>query len=114
MNFYKSEKAVLALVSGEKAGELTELSAGTVDASAEKHVPVYEVSDGKVTVKVGSVEHPMLEKHFIEWVAVETDKGFHVRYLEPLQKPEVCISIEGEEVKGVYAYCNLHGLWKAD
>ena len=112
MKFYKSEKAVLLLLSGET--EMAEITAGTADASAEKHVPVYEVSDGKVLVKVGSAEHPMLEKHFIEWVSVKTDKGIYTKFLEPSQKPEVCFEVGSEEVKEVYAYCNIHGLWKAE
>ena len=112
MKFYKIDDQIVISDKSLSVGE--ELVANTTDAAQEKHVPVVTEQDGVVKVQVGSVEHPMLEKHFIEWVAVETDKGFHVRYLEPLQKPEVCISIEGEEVKGVYAYCNLHGLWKAD
>lgn len=96
-------------------GEPMELIvAGTVDASLEKHVPVYEVKDNKVIVKVGEVEHPMLDEHYIEWVAIETKYGNQRKALKPGDKPEVCFSIcEGDEVVSVYEYCNLHGLWKA-
>ena len=88
--------------------KMTEIIPGTTDAAVEKHVPAYEVNGNIVTVKVGSVEHPMLPEHYIEWVSLQTKQGNHG------QKPEVCFAIcEGDEVEAVYAYCNLHGLWKA-
>ena len=94
--------------------EMVELRAGSVDASLEKHVPVFEVKGNMVSVKVGSVEHPMTEEHFIEWVLVQTKFGNQRKQLKPNQKPEVCFALcEGDEVEAVYAYCNLHGLWKA-
>jgi len=87
---------------------------GTVEASKEKHIPVYEVKDNKVYVTVGSVEHPMVEEHYIEWVSIQTKYGNQRKALKPNQEPKVCFSIcEGDEVEAVYAYCNLHGLWKA-
>ena len=93
--------------------KMTELVAGTTDAAVEKHVPVYEVTDGKVSVKVGEVEHPMVEAHYIEWVSLQTNKGTQMKKLSPEQKPEVVFAIcEDETVEAVYAYCNLHGLWK--
>lgn len=93
---------------------MTELVAGTSDGAAEKHLPVYKVENGVVTVTVGSVVHPSLEEHFIEWVAVQTAQGTQIKYLKPGQKPEACFALcPGEEVEAVYAYCNLHGLWKA-
>ena len=93
---------------------MTELVAGTVDAAHEKHIPVVEVEGSKVTVKVGSVEHPMVEAHFIQWIALETNQGSQIKYLKPEQKPEAVFALaEGEEVVAVYEYCNLHGLWKA-
>ena len=93
---------------------MTEIVPGTVDASLEKHVPVYEVKDGKVTVTVGSVEHPMQEEHFIEWIALETKFGNQRKALKPGDEPKTCFSIcDGDEVVAVYEYCNLHGLWKA-
>lgn len=94
--------------------KMTELVAGTTDAAVEKHVPVYEVKDNKVEVKVGSVEHPMVEEHFIEWIAVQTNEGSQHKALKPTDKPEACFALcEGEKVEAVYAYCNLHGLWRA-
>ncbi len=93
---------------------MTELIPGTVDAAVEKHIPVYEVKDNKVFVTVGSVEHPMLPEHYIEWVSLQTKQGNQRKALQPGQAPKVCFSLcEGDEVEAVYAYCNLHGLWKA-
>lgn len=112
MNFYKDGKSVLALLSGS-VENVSEITANTTDAAVEKHVPVYEVNDEKVCVKVGSVEHPMAENHYIEWVAVQTDKGFYTKFLKPNENPEACFTVDGETVQAVYAYCNLHGLWKA-
>ena len=87
---------------------------GTTDASVEKHVPVYEVGDGKVRVTIGAAPHPMTEEHYIEWVSLQTKFGNQRKALKPGDKPEVCFSIcEGDEVEAVYAYCNLHSLWKA-
>ena len=93
---------------------MTELVPGTVDAAHEKHVPVVETNGKVVTVKVGSVEHPMVAEHFIQWVALETNQGSQIKYLKPDTKPVVTFELaEGEEVVNVYEYCNLHGLWKA-
>ena len=87
---------------------------GTTDAAVEKHVPVWTVENGIVHVKVGSVEHPMLPKHYIEWVSLQTKQGNQRKELHPGEKPEVCFALcEGDEVEAVYAYCNLHSLKKA-
>ena len=92
---------------------MQELVPGTTDASLEKHVPVFEVKDGRVYVTVGSVEHPMLPEHYIEWISVQTKSGYQRRELKPGEEPKACFSIcEGDEVEAVYAYCNLHSLWK--
>ncbi len=96
---------------GEK---MTELVPGTVDASHEKHVPVYTVDGNTVHVKVGAAEHPMLPEHFIEWISIQTKQGNQRKELRPNDKPEACFALcDGDEVEAVYAYCNLHGLWKA-
>ena len=93
---------------------MTELIPGEVEASGEKHVPVITVEGNKVTVAVGSVAHPMIPEHFIEWVALETKQGFQRKHLSPEQEPKACFTLcEGDEVVNAYAYCNLHGLWKA-
>ncbi len=94
--------------------KMTELIPGTTDAAVEKHVPVYEVKDNKVYVTVGSAEHPMIEQHYIEWVSLQTKFGNQRKALKPGEEPKVCFAIcENDEVEAVYAYCNLHGLWKA-
>ncbi len=96
---------------GEK---MTEIVPGTSDASREKHVPVWEVRDGKVYVAVGSAEHPMIPAHYIEWIAVSTNAGNQRKKLNPGEPPKAVFALlEGERVEAVYAYCNLHGLWKA-
>ena len=93
---------------------MSEIVPGTTDAAVEKHVPVWTVENGIVHVKVGSVEHPMLPEHYIEWVSLHTKQGNQRKELHPGEKPEVCFALcEGDEVEAVYAYCNLHSLWKA-
>ena len=93
---------------------MIELVPGTTEASTEKHVPVYGVVGQQVMVAVGAVEHPMEEEHFIEWIALETREGVQYAKLKPYQTPTASFSLkEGDEVRAVYAYCNLNGLWKA-
>lgn len=94
--------------------KMEEIVPGSVDASQEKHVPVYTVENNTVSVKIGSVPHPMTEEHYIEWVSLQTRLGNQRKELRPGDKPEVCFSVcSDDEVQAVYAYCNLHGLWKA-
>ena len=89
---------------------MTEIEAGTVEASVEKH----ETNGNKVIVKVGSVTHPMTPEHYIEWVSLETNKGVKLHKLTPNTNPETQFMLdENEEVISILAYCNLHGLWKA-
>ena len=89
------------------------LKAGSVDAAVEKHVPAVQVQADTVNVTVGEVEHPMLAEHWIEWVVLETDKGFHTAVLAPGQAPKAVFALApGEMGRAVYAYCNLHGLWE--
>lgn len=93
---------------------MTEMVPGTSDGAAEKHVPVYEVEGNKVSVTVGSVAHPMADVHYIEWIAIETTSGMQRKMLKPAQEPKAdFLMAEGEELVAVYAYCNLHGFWKA-
>ena len=93
---------------------MKELVPGTTDAAVEKHVPAYSVEGSLVRVKVGSVEHPMLDVHFIQWIAVESKQGVQIKYLQPGQAPKAVFALsEGDELVAVYEYCNLHGLWKA-
>ncbi|MCD8117792.1 MAG: desulfoferrodoxin [Oscillospiraceae bacterium] len=105
------ETGVPVICCGE---EMQEIIPGTTDAAVEKHVPVYQVADGKVTVTVGATEHPMLPEHYIEWVSLQTKQGNQRKELKPGQPPKAVFPIlEGDEVVAVYAYCNLHSLWKA-
>jgi len=83
-----------------------------VDAAKEKHVPVVEKTAGGVKVKVGSVAHPMEEKHYIEWIEIITDGKAYRQFLKPGDVPEATFDIEAGDVT-VREYCNLHGLWKA-
>ena len=93
---------------------MKELIAGTVDASKEKHIPVYSVEGNKVSVVVGSVEHPMVDVHYIQWIVLKTNKGIQRKHLSPNEAPKAEFTLlEGEVVEEVYEYCNLHGLWKA-
>ena len=94
---------------GEK---MTELIPNSTKADPQKHIPIYNVNDGKIHVKVGCVEHPMIPEHYIEWIAVQTKRGCQIRYLHPGDKPEACFCIcDCDEIEAVYAYCNIHGLW---
>nr|WP_319487205.1 desulfoferrodoxin [uncultured Caproiciproducens sp.] len=92
--------------------EMTKLEANSTDAAQEKHVPVITREDGKIKVSVGSVLHPMLPEHHIEWIALATDDKVEITYLKPGMEPKA----EFNEVSSgtVYEYCNLHGLWKAE
>ena len=105
------DKGVPVVCCGQK---MTEIIPGTTDAAVEKHVPVYTVEGNLVTVTVGAVNHPMLDAHYIEWIALETTAGNQRKCLRPGQTPVATFALcEGEQVVAVYAYCNLHGLWKA-
>lgn len=96
---------------GEK---MVELVPNTTDAAQEKHVPVATVEGNKVVVNIGSVDHPMVAEHWIQWVYLETDKGGHRKVLNPGEKPNVVFALtEDEKPLAVYEYCNLHGLWMA-
>lgn len=105
------DSGVPVMCCGQK---MKEIIPGTVDAAMEKHVPVYRTEGNLVKVSVGATEHPMLPEHYIEWVFLQTRQGNQRKALHPGDKPEVCFAIcEGDEVEAVYAYCNLHSLWKA-
>lgn len=91
---------------------MQQLLPNTTDAANEKHVPVVSQENNVVTVKIGEVEHPMLDVHYIEWIILETTLGYHQAKLNPGQKPEATFVLaEGEEVVKAYEYCNLHSLW---
>ena len=95
--------------------EMTELVPNTTDAATEKHVPAVKVEGNKVIVEVGSVEHPMVDVHYIEWIILESEKGFQKVDLKPDQAPRAeFLLADGDKPIAAYEYCNLHGLWKAD
>ena len=94
--------------------KMKELVPGTVEASVEKHVPVAVVEGGLVKVEIGSVAHPMAEEHWIEWVHLVSEKGSQRKYLNPGEAPNVRFLLEDDKPVAVYAYCNLHGLWKKE
>lgn len=83
----------------------------TVEASGEKHIPVVSVRGSQVHVSVGSVNHPMVPEHFIQWVYVETENGGCRKALKPDSSPTVVFELGSGKPVAVYAYCNLHGLW---
>jgi superoxide reductase len=87
------------------------LTENTTDAAKEKHVPVVEKVAGGVKVSVGSVAHPMEEKHYIEWIEVITNGKIYRQYLAPGQAPEAFFPVEAANITA-REYCNLHGLWK--
>ena len=111
MNFYKVDGKVI--ISDVPVGE--SVTPNTTDGAYEKHVPVIEQTGDHVTVKVGSVEHPMLEAHSIQWIALETKQGMQRKPLAPGKAPKASFALaEGDEAVAAYEYCNLHGLWKAE
>lgn len=121
MKFYRCEHCGNIIEFVEASGvpvvccgqPMTELVPGTTDAAVEKHVPVVTVEGNVVKVAVGEVEHPMVEEHFIGWVAIETKKGVQRKYLKPGEKPAVeFVLADDDELVATYEYCNLHGLWK--
>ncbi len=93
---------------------MEEISANTVEAATEKHLPVVTVENGFATVRVGSVLHPMEEAHFINFIAVETDTNFVLVTLQPGEQPEAKVYVGDAKVVAAYEYCNLHGLWKTE
>ena len=109
MKFYKKNDQIV--INNPTAGE--ELIPNTVDAAYEKHVPVIEHNSDSVTVKVGSVAHPMLDVHWIEWIILETATGYQKKDLKPGDVPEASFAVT-EPVIAAYEYCNLHGLWMAE
>jgi len=122
MEIYKCQHCgniVEALTSGGGTlvccGEpMQKLTANTVEASQEKHIPVLEKTAAGTLVKVGSAAHPMEDKHYIEWIAVRTADGkLGRKFLKPGGKPEAVFDIQADKIAELYAYCNIHGLWSA-
>ncbi len=107
-----NESGVPMMCCGQK---MTKIEPNTVEASTEKHLPVVSVEGNTVSVEVGSVAHPMSEEHSILWVYLRTDKGGQRKCLGAGSAPAVDFALtDGEKPVAVYAYCNLHGLWKTE
>lgn len=106
---FVKKSGVPVICCGEEMQKITE---NTVEASTEKHLPVIKREGTKVVVTVGSIEHPMEEKHYIEWIALETKAGNQRKVLKPGQKPQAIFYVaEDDEILKAYEYCNIHGLW---
>jgi desulfoferrodoxin ferrous iron-binding domain len=109
---YVKESGVPIVCCGE---EMSELKPGTTDASLEKHVPVIAVDGNNVTVTVGSIAHPMLAEHYIEWISLQTTQGNQRKELKPGSEPKAVFALaDGDSVVAAYEYCNLHKLWKKE
>jgi len=93
---------------------MEELVPNTVEASTEKHLPAVTIEDRTINVNVGIVDHPMIDEHYIEWIYVETENGGHRKYLNPGEDPHVTFILGDDKAVAVYAYCNIHGLWKSE
>ena len=106
-----NDSGVPVVCCGEK---MSEIQANTVEASQEKHLPVVTVTGNEIEVKVGSAAHPMLEEHSILWIYLETEKGGQRKALKPGEAPEAKFVLKDDQALAVYAYCNLHGLWKTE
>jgi len=114
-------KSIIMLITGGGADisaggkPMNFLTANTTDAAQEKHVPQVTVDGKKISVKVGSVEHPMTDAHLIQWIYLQTKRGGQYVHLSAKDKPEAeFIVADGDEPIAAYEFCNLHGLWKAD
>ena len=122
MTFYRCQHCGNIITHLEDSGvrvvccgeEMKLLVPNTSDGAGEKHVPVISIDGQTVTVTVGSVEHPMLEAHHIEWIILETKQGYQCKALKAGEKPVAKFALtEGDEAVAAYEYCNLHGLWSA-
>ena len=111
MYFYKQDNKIIP--SDTPISYAKQVTPNTTDGAYEKHVPVIEQHGDHVNVRVGSVEHPMLDVHYIEWIILETATGSQRKDLKPGDKPEADFAVT-EPILAAYEYCNLHGLWKAE
>ncbi|MCL1804860.1 MAG: desulfoferrodoxin [Clostridiales bacterium] len=93
---------------------MKELIPNSTEAAREKHIPVVKVSGEKCTVSVGSAAHPMAEDHHIEWIYLQTERGGQRKNLKAGEAPELVFGVVGDKAVAAFAYCNLHGLWKAE
>ena len=120
MKFYKCEHCGNVITKLNDSGvpvvccgePMKELVPGATDGAYEKHVPAVTVDGSTVKVQIGEVEHPMLEEHYIQFIALETKTGAQIKYLKSSEKPVAeFVLAAGDSAVAVYEYCNLHGLW---
>jgi len=110
--YFMVNKGVSVMCCGEA---MTKLEPNTTDAAGEKHVPVVTVEGSRVHVAVGTVPHPMIPAHYIQFIALETNLGLQIKHLVPDTSPEAdFVLLPGETVSAAYEYCNLHGLWSSN
>ncbi|MDE7324313.1 MAG: desulfoferrodoxin [Lachnospiraceae bacterium] len=120
--FVKNNEEILYLVSGKEdalknavGGKFTFLDSRAAEGAGEKHIPIVEKDGQQITVKVGSVFHPMTDEHSIAWIFLETNKGGQFMTLTPQDEPVAhFVLADGDKANAAYAYCNLHGFWKTD
>ena len=113
LKFYrsKSDKSKFTISKGDLFNDdYIELKVNSADASLEKHIPVYKIENDKIKITVGSNLHPMSEEHYIMWIAIVHNNNVKMKKLKPLDFPIVEFDYLGESE--IYAFCNLHGLWK--
>ena len=109
---FVEDKGVPVICCGEK---MQEIIPGTSDGAVEKHVPVVKMEGNNVFVTVGEAEHPMTQPHYIQWISIESKEGNQRKELTPADAPKARFALaDGDEFVTAYAYCNLHGLWKAE
>lgn len=109
---FAKESGVPVMCCGQK---MEELVPGSTDGALEKHVPVITIDGNTVVVTVGSTKHPMMENHYIEWIILETKKGYQKVKLSYTDEPYAKFLLtEGDSVIAAYEYCNIHGLWQAN
>ncbi len=106
-----NSSGVPVMCCGEK---MEELKPNTVDASKEKHIPIVTIKGDSVHVNVGEVTHPMTDEHYIQWIYIECENGSQYKTLKPEDAPEATFCISKDNPIAVYAYCNIHGLWKTE
>lgn len=95
--------------------EMVELAANTQDAALEKHVPAVTIEGNKVCVNIGSIDHPMEEQHYIQFICLVKEDSYDIHPLHPGDAPHADFYLgEGEKAVSVYEFCNIHGLWKTD
>ena len=114
MKFIKNKKTneVFPSIYDIVSDEFEEIIPNTKDASIEKHIPVYEIDGNIINVRVGSIDHPMDDNHYIMWIALVSKDSIEIKKLKPADKP--ITTFQYINASSIYAYCNLHGLWKTN